>query len=334
MTTDPLVSILMPVRNEGKHLYACVQSILQQDYRVWELIAIDDHSTDDSWQQLQEWASKDVRIHVCHNKGKGIIDALKTGLDQAQGEYVTRMDADDLMLPAKLGRLLQPLVDRRADISTGLVKYAGQKLGDGFIRYEHWVNSQPAKYFWREIYYECPLPSPCWMCRIDIFKSAMNDPSILYPEDYFWAFWLSVKGATVYKYPHYLHIWRDYQERTSRNDPNYADQGFSNLKLNFFIQQHRSSEREILLLGAGKKGKQLAKLMVQKNLSFQWVTNNPKKIGMSIYGVPLSDQSEHLSRINNRKIILAISSPEEFRTIHSFLREKGLEDGADIFRFY
>ncbi|HKK88174.1 MAG TPA: glycosyltransferase family 2 protein [Saprospiraceae bacterium] len=334
MTSNPLVSILMPVRNEGKHLNACIQSIRQQDYPIWELIAIDDQSTDDSWQQLQVWASKDTRIHVYQNKGKGIIDALKTGLDQARGEYVTRMDADDLMLPAKLGRLLEPLKDERVDISTGRVKYAGRQLGNGFIRYEHWVNNQLPQNFWQQIYYECPLPSPCWMCRIDLFKSALHDPSMIYPEDYFWAFWLYEKEATICKSPHFLHIWRDYQERTSRIDPNYADQGFINLKLHFFMQQHHGSARGILLLGAGKKGKRLAKLMVQKNLSFEWITNNPRKIGMRIYGVTLRDQSENLSHLNNRKVILAISSPEEFQNIHSWLKIKGLEDGIDIFRFY
>lgn len=333
MIADPLVSILMPIRNERSHLHACIQSIGKQDYPQWELIAIDDHSTDESWTALKTLESRDLRIHAYKNEGKGIIAALQTALSRARGAFVTRMDADDLMLPSKIRSLLDTLREEKTDVSTGLVKYAGHKMAGGFLNYESWVNYQEEANFWKDIYYECPLPSPCWMAKTELFRNAMSDPSLVYPEDYFWAFWLYVQGASVSKCPHYLHLWRDYDERASRNDPNYADQSFLQLKLQFFLQHDFSTRRKLLLWGAGRKGKQLARKLLDMGIPFEWTSNNPEKTGKHIYEKKiLNEPSEKEWAVH--QIILAFSSPEDRRNMQKRLDKLHLEVNEDYFWFY
>ena len=102
-----LVSIIMPVKNTAQYLGDCLESILKQSYQDWELIAVDDHSSDTSKNILIEYARKDQRINVLDNAGNGIIDALKTAFKYAKGIYLTRMDADDIIPDDRLEKMVK-----------------------------------------------------------------------------------------------------------------------------------------------------------------------------------------------------------------------------------
>ena len=101
-----LISILIPFKNTESYLVECLDSIVNQTYTNWELLIVDDGSTDTSYQIVQNYAIKDARIHLLSNGGSGIIEALRTGYKQAKGRFVTRMDSDDVMA---LNKLLQPV---------------------------------------------------------------------------------------------------------------------------------------------------------------------------------------------------------------------------------
>ena len=90
----------------------CLDSIVQQTYSHWELIIIDDGSTDASYQLVQNYANYDARIHLLSNTGNGIIEALRTGYKLAKGTFVTRMDSDDVMALNKLEQMQQSLVSQ------------------------------------------------------------------------------------------------------------------------------------------------------------------------------------------------------------------------------
>ena len=105
----PLISILMPYKNTGRFLEACLDSIIEQGYNHWELLAVNDHSTDHSQDILQDYARLDPRIKLRLNSGKGIIPALRTAYAISSGAFITRMDSDDIMYPDKLQHLLSGL---------------------------------------------------------------------------------------------------------------------------------------------------------------------------------------------------------------------------------
>ena len=102
----PAISVVMPVWNAARYLAAAVTSILDQTFRDFELIAVDDGSTDASPAILRAFADRDPRIRVLSRPNTGIVGALNDGLSAALGEFVARMDADDLSLPPRFDRQL------------------------------------------------------------------------------------------------------------------------------------------------------------------------------------------------------------------------------------
>lgn len=88
-------SIIIPVYNTQKYLDACVESVLQQDFVNFEILLIDDGSTDQSGAMCDLWAQKDARIRVIHQENKGLSGARNSGIDAAMGEYLMFLDSDD-----------------------------------------------------------------------------------------------------------------------------------------------------------------------------------------------------------------------------------------------
>ena len=89
------VSVIVPVYNTEKYLHRCIESILDQTYKMLELILIDDGSTDSSGIICDEVAQKDTRVKVLHKKNEGAGEARNCGINIAQGEYICFVDSDD-----------------------------------------------------------------------------------------------------------------------------------------------------------------------------------------------------------------------------------------------
>ena len=96
----PLVTVLVPAYNVGEHVDEALETILRQDFSDFELLVVNDGSTDDTAQRLA--AVDDPRLRVIHQANTGLVGALNTGLDHARGTYIARMDADDLMPQGRL----------------------------------------------------------------------------------------------------------------------------------------------------------------------------------------------------------------------------------------
>lgn len=319
----------MPVKNAAPFLHDCLQSILAQDYTNWELIAVNDHSTDISEKILSEYAAKDSRIAYHNNKGKGIIEALRLAFENAEGEFMTRMDADDLMTPNKLSKMSSQLKDYgHGHLALGQVKYFSEnELGDGYKKYAAWLNGLiKTGDNWKDLFKECVIPSPCWMVhRYDLKKAGAFD-SNLWPEDYDLCFRFYLSGLKCIPSDQVLHHWRDYSTRTSRNDPHYADNRFLDLKCEYFFRFHPRKDQELVLWGAGKKGKEIAKKIIDQKLDFTWLSNNENKIARDIYGIIVQDQKQ-ISGIKNPCIIIAIANPKEQEEVEKKLMAMKLIKG-------
>ena len=90
------ISVILPFKNARDTLAQAVKSILDQSYKDLELILIDDNSTDRSTEVLKKY--NDPRIKLIKNLNNGLASALNTGINEASGEYIARMDADDISL--------------------------------------------------------------------------------------------------------------------------------------------------------------------------------------------------------------------------------------------
>ncbi len=327
------ISILLPVFNAAPWLRECMDSILQQTNSNWELLAINDQSTDDSLAILNLFAQADPRIKVFTTKDKGIIPALRLAFAKSKGQFITRMDADDVMAPEKLEQLQDCLsANGPGYVATGWVKYISTAtLGEGYKRYEQWLNDLcKENTHYNDIYRECVLPSPCWMThREDLIACGAFDVD-RYPEDYDLCFRFYEKGLKITSVNELLHFWRDHPERTSRNSPTYANQEYFDLKMPWFLKLDYDAARPLVLWGTGKKGKVLAKKLIAAKIPFVWVTNNVRKIGVNIYGQMVTTHLQ-IANLENPQVIVAVSSPDDQEEISAFWNK--LKISGDLYFF-
>ena len=164
--STPLITVAMPVFNAGEYLKPALLSIINQTYSNWELIIIDDGSTDGCFDNLPEL--NDSRIKVIRDgENKGIAIRLNQAIDLASGEFFARMDSDDISLPERFKMQVEML---EADLTLDLVatrtliinsksKIVG-KLPSALTHQQ--ICAKP----WRGFY----MPHPTWLGRIEWFK--------------------------------------------------------------------------------------------------------------------------------------------------------------------
>ena len=116
MDKTPTISIIVPVYNVEKYLRQCIDSILAQTYTDFELLLIDDGSPDNSGNICDEYAQKDTRIRVFHKPNGGVSTARNLGIDNARGEYISFIDADDYVEPNFLEEMLNAMNRYNADL--------------------------------------------------------------------------------------------------------------------------------------------------------------------------------------------------------------------------
>jgi glycosyltransferase involved in cell wall biosynthesis len=317
---QPLVSIIMAVKDTAVYLHDCIDSIIAQTYQNWELIAVNDHSTDDTPQILQDYANKDNRIKFLNSDKPRLIPTLQVGYAQAKGVLINRMDSDDKMPHYKL----QVLVDEWLKHGKGTVIAGGTEhfvdegvVGAGFIKYEKWLNTVArTSTHYQQIYTECVIPSHCWIIHKDDFDLVGAFDPIIYPEDYDLCFRFYREKFKVIGIDKILHHWRDRENRISRTWEEYKDNRYFDMKLRFFYEIDRDDSRPLVLWGAGRNGKDMAKLLQSYNDTFHWVCDNEKKIGKDIYDVRLQHFNE-VTDLQNPQIMVVVSSPDGKKEIQA-----------------
>ncbi|MFT4756948.1 MAG: glycosyltransferase involved in cell wall biosynthesis [Vicingaceae bacterium] len=332
---NKLISIVMPVKNAGLYLEECLTSIQNQSETNWELLAVNDNSTDNSLAILTNFSSLDSRMQVLQNKGQGIINALKTGYVKTTGELIHRMDADDLMPSEKLSLLKKELLRvGKGYVATGKVDYfAADGVNDGYLNYQNWLNNLCDKStHWNELFKECVIASPNWMLYREDFERCGRFDSPIYPEDYDLVFRMYKAKLKVSSVKTVTHFWRDHDARSSRTDDNYAAYTFFEIKLTYFLELEYDSNRPLVVWGAGKKGKDLAKKLQALSIEFTWVSNNPNKHGKEIYD-QMMESFESIATRNSPQIIITVALKNAKTEIIDFLEKLNLKEGSDFFFF-
>jgi len=163
---EPLVTVVMPVYNAGSYLRQAVLSIVGQTYGDWELLVIDDASTDGAVETIAHIADARIRV-VANARNLGLAATLNVGIDLARGEFIARMDQDDISYPERLERQLALL---RADLSLDLVAVRCLTISpdDEAVGLLPWAPTHEALTArpWLGFY----LPHPTWMGRTAWFR--------------------------------------------------------------------------------------------------------------------------------------------------------------------
>ncbi|MGO4921105.1 glycosyltransferase family 2 protein [Maribacter spongiicola] len=332
---NSLVSILIPFKNVEYYFEECLKSIQNQTYQNWEVIAVNDNSSDNSLLIAKQFAAKDDRFKIFSNDKSGIITALRKAYTHSSGNFISRMDADDHMTKDRIKFMVDSLVNEGpGTLAVGKVKYFSKEgVNDGYDRYEKWLNKLTATgENFEEIYKECVIPSPCWMVHKEDFDNCGAFTPDRYPEDYDLAFRFYKYGLKCIPCTTTLHYWRDYDNRTSRTSEHYAQNYFLDIKLHYFLKLELKSTDNLVVWGAGKKGKTIANSLVEKNIPFHWVCDNQKKIGKDIYGVRL-EHFNVLQNLKNSKCIITVANEEDQMNIAAFFEELNQKSAVDYFFF-
>ena len=209
----PRVSVLLPVRNAAPFLPDALDSLRDQTLEDFEVVAVDDGSTDGSLDLLDTVARQDDRFVVLKQEASGIVPALERARFAARGPYLARMDADDI---APLDRLQRQLDRMEADPSLALcgigVRYFPRDLlKEGRVRYEAWLNSLASHdEIVRDIFVECPLAHPTFLMKAPWVASAGGYQEGPWPEDYDLVLRLWEKGARFARVEGEPLLWRDH----------------------------------------------------------------------------------------------------------------------------
>lgn len=279
------ISIILPFRNAAPWIEETIESILAQSHQDWELLAINDHSTDAAESLIEKYT--DPRIHLIRNQGKGIIPALQTGLNAATGTYTTRMDADDLMPTTKLELLLHGINGQRT-VSTGKVRYfSNQDVSEGFKKYENWLNERCAiNDHFNHVYRECVVASPNWLVATEALREDRIFEQLRYPEDYDMTFLWKKFGYQITPIDAVTHLWREHPDRTSRNSEVYDQASFFELKLRWFAENE--SGKTLGVFGTGVKGKRVVEAL-KNSYDIHWYDHEFKKFQSPINGISIED---------------------------------------------
>lgn len=172
------ISVIVPVYNAIDYIDNCIKSILNQEEKNFEILLIDDGSTDGSGEKCDNWSTKDARIRVFHKKNGGVSSARNTGLDNARGEWVAFIDADDEVSPQYLSIpeellgcdvILKSFIERTNDVDLEFRVSKAEYLGTYSI--VRWFIRQRNNALWDKI------------IRRDIIGDIRFDSTILIGED-------------------------------------------------------------------------------------------------------------------------------------------------------
>ena len=104
-SNEPLISVIVPIYKVEEYLDKCVETIVNQTYKNLEIILVDDGSPDNCPKMCDEWGKKDSRIVVIHKENGGVCSSRNMGLDIANGEWISFVDADDYIQPAYIEKM-------------------------------------------------------------------------------------------------------------------------------------------------------------------------------------------------------------------------------------
>jgi glycosyltransferase involved in cell wall biosynthesis len=198
------VSILLPFRNAADTLDAAINSIAQRTFRDWELILIDNASTDSSGAIAREWSLSDPRIRVIDEARVGIAEALNTGLKHATAPLIARMDADDIAHPERLAQQVA-YMDEHPEIGvlgtrTSFFSTVNEHRGmQAFVEWQNAILSPHEHYTKRFV--DAPLAHPSVMFRRELVARHGGYSTEPLPEDHeLWMRWMDA-GVRFAKLP-------------------------------------------------------------------------------------------------------------------------------------
>lgn len=332
MTGGPVVSVLLPVRDAEPWIDPCARSLQAQTFDDFEVLVVDDGSSDGSVARVEGWASRDGRVRLLRQERLGLVAALERARAEARGRYLARMDADDVAHPGRLARQLE-LMEREPGLAGCgcLIEYfPGERVRGGARRYERWINAVVTpEEVERDFFVECPLPHPTFFLRAEAVSEVGGYRDAGWPEDYDLLLRLRERGGRFQKVPELLLRWREHEGRLSRTHSRYSPEAFRRCKAHFLLRDDLE-HRPAVVWGAGPTGKAFATTLLSAGGRLAaFVDLDPRKIGQTIRGAPVVSPSE-VPLGGEGFVLAAVGQPGAREEIRAALRELGLVETVDF----
>jgi len=325
----PLISVILPFYNAESTLERAIASIQQQTCKDWELLTVDDGSTDDSRSIVEQLAKLDSRIHIVGKDHRGIVGALQQGCAAASGHFLARMDADDFSMPLRFERQRAFMEENpKAGLCGVQVKMVGGKIGEGRQRYENWLNSMltPAL-IQHDLLVECPIAHPAFFMRRECFETVGGYQDHGWPEDYDLVMRVALSEWQLGNVPEVLLEWHDIVDRLSMRDPRYEEASFRAIKRHYLMQSHLKGAKTFYQWGAGEVGKRWLREWTNRKPEAV-VDIHPRKIGKRIHDIDVI-APEDLPEAGTTFIVIAVGAPGARREIRDWLNPRGYREGVE-----
>lgn len=326
---SPKISVILPFYNAEQTLARAVKSILNQSFEEFELLLVDNNSTDSSRQIAEKACSDDTRIQLLEENKIGVAHAMNTGLAYAKGSFLARMDADDEAQPGRLAHQLA-FLDRNPGIDAvgSEVRYVQQNPNtEGFERFVDWANSFHTP---EEInlnrFVEIPIVNPTLFFRRELYDNLGGCLDGDFPEDYEMQLRYLQSGAQMARLDKVLLDWYDYSTRLTRTDRRYSSEAFFRIKAKYFLkwsEENNPHHPRIWIWGAGRKTRQRSEWLKKEGLQVMGRIDVVQTKPDAIYYEDVPDPGSMF-------IVSMVTNPGAGLQIREFLKTRMYLEGKDF----
>ena len=324
-----MISVILPFYNAEKSLNICISSLINQSLQNFELILCNDGSKDKSSEIAKQFCN-DPRVKLIYQKNQGVVSAHNFALKHAQGEFIARMDADDIAHPNRLKLQLEHLLQNLdIAISATCVKFESSlPNAHGFAHFVDWNNKvlSPEQIL-KSRFIEMPLINPTTMIRREVLERIGSYRESSFPEDY--DYWLMAmdNDLKIGKLQEKLLIWNDSSKRLSRSNELYHPDNFYRCKAYYLARTLKKMEIDsVCIWGAGNTSRKRSEMLVKYGIKINsYIDVSPKKIGQEINGCPVL-HFDDLESYKNKFILSYVGNRGVREKIKAHLIGAGFEN--------
>ena len=343
MKSSAIISILMPVRNDVSMLRNCLTDIENQSMMDYELVVVDDGSTDETPELLKKVSQRDSRIRVIRTKPQGIVSALNTGLSECKGKYIARMDVDDRMHKTRLAKQME-LMKKNPELELIGCRVKGftdkGPLPDSGIQYQSWSNALIShEQIKCDLFAESPIVHPTFFTTRELFNKIGGYSKNPWAEDYDVIMRAYGTGAKLGKHPEKLVRKYHAPGRLSRIEAIYKRPAMFDAKAHYLLGFGLLKKRKgVLIVGSGPTGRQAAQSFVDRKVKLLgFIDNRPGLPGRRVkgwpaWGFPDLPPPEFLNNFRDALIVMAIGDSTGQRVFAELLRKQGFVENHDFVR--